>query len=106
MEIFRELNWANFGIKIAEKNLNHLRFADNIVLIGKNLKELETMTNELEKTSNRMGLTMNLEKTKLLSSDEKALLKIQDITIEKVEKYKYLGQIISLDNNLKKELKN
>ncbi len=77
-EILRELNWANFGTKIARQNLNHLRFADDIVLISKNLKELETMANELEKTSNRMGLTMNLEITKLSFSGEKASLKFKN----------------------------
>lgn len=103
-EIFRKLEWKDKGIMVNGKRLNHLRFADDIVLITDDLREMEEMANELRTESSRVGLEMNLGKTKLLTSQKEAEFKINDNKIECVDEYKYLGQIVSLELRQEKEI--
>lgn len=107
-EIFREMNWEEkgYGIKIDGKNLNNLRFADDVVLIGKNEKELQKMFQDFIEKSAERGLTCNLEKTKAMANrDENEGIKIRDRKIEKVEDIKYLGKTISFKDGMEKEIK-
>jgi len=86
--------------------LNHLRFADNVVLIAKNEKELITMAEDLRKVSEEFGLSINMAKTKVLTD----ISKFGDIilggsVIEMVQEYRYLGQLVVFDKKIEKELK-
>ncbi len=65
-EVFKYLKWEEKGLKINEKNLTNLRFADDVVLFGNSLKKIKTMLNELEMTSKEAGLSVNKNKTKIL----------------------------------------
>ena len=112
--IFRKLNWKGKEIKIKSRSpnlfeykyLNNSRFADDIVLIAQNKLELKTMANELKRASSKVGLSMNLGKTKIMSNiDNLANIKIDDVVIEKVEEYKYLGRTIAFSDKTNKELK-
>ena len=67
-EVFRKLERENKGIQINGIWMNHLRFADDIVPINDDLKQLEVMANELGAESRKVGLKINLGKTKLLSN--------------------------------------
>lgn len=95
------------GPNLAEfKNLNHLRFADDIVLIAKNDRELNSMAEELREASEEFGLGINLAKTKVLSNiSNLGEIKLGGMVIEKVQDYRYLDQIISFENKIEKELK-
>ncbi|CAH2209455.1 jg18977 [Pararge aegeria aegeria] len=64
-EIFRNMDCQNYGIKINGTFLNHLRFADNLVLVADNHETLQKMLQELSESSKQMGLTMNKTKQKL-----------------------------------------
>lgn len=69
-DIFKKLNWDRRGLKIDGGYLNHLRFADNIVLIISELDELQEMLSKLKLASKKVGLTMNLTKTRILTLEE------------------------------------
>ncbi|CAH2084829.1 unnamed protein product [Euphydryas editha] len=66
--IFKKLDWKNLGIRINDKYLSHLRFADDIILVSKSSSELEQMIHHLQVENTRVGLEMNLEKTKLMTN--------------------------------------
>ena len=61
-QMFKELDWEERGININGERLNHLRFADDIVVIGHSPKDLEVMINELQEKSNKLGLRINMKK--------------------------------------------
>jgi len=61
-EIFKKLDWSEKGIKVDERYLNNLRFADDIVLISSNSSEIQEMLQDLENESIEGGLEMNLRK--------------------------------------------
>ena len=67
--IFRRLNWQNKGVKIDGEFLSHLRFADDIFLCTETPQELQQMLQELSDESRRMGLKMNITKTKVMVVD-------------------------------------
>ena len=64
-QVFRRLNWDNKGMMINGEMLNHLRFADDIVLIGNSCEEAEEMLNEVNMESNKLGMKINMKKTKV-----------------------------------------
>ena len=89
--VFRRLNWENKGVKIAGEFLSNLRFADDIFLCTETLQELQQMLQELSDESKRMGLKMNIAKTK-----------VNNVLIENVQG---LGQHSSLkEKNQDKEI--
>lgn len=96
--VFRSLEWNNKGVKIDGEFLSHLRFADDIVVFAKKAKHLETMINELSMASKRAGLSSNPSKSNILTNGENIDISVDGRTIECVEQYIYLGQLISFDN--------
>ncbi len=102
--VFRNLDWEKRGIKINGKWLNNLRFADDIVLISGNIQELRLMSEELCKESEKVGLTINLTKTKLITKKEEGEFIINNMVIEKVSEYKYLGQLVSFQVRTEKRI--
>ncbi len=82
--------------------LNNLRFADDVILIAKNIMELEGMVRELLEESRKAGLYINTNKTKIINSGEKCNISINGKIIEEVEDTAYLGQVISFKNKEKK----
>lgn len=93
--IFRDLEWDNFGININGRQLNHLRFADDLVLITDNAKTLQQMLQQLAEASRVVGLTINRSKTKVMTNREEILIKVDNEDIEYVKNYTYLGQLLS-----------
>ncbi|PZC85070.1 hypothetical protein B5X24_HaOG202834 [Helicoverpa armigera] len=64
-DMFKTLNWKGRGININGEHISHLRFADDIVIMAETLQDLQQMLNDLAESSLRIGLRMNLDKTKL-----------------------------------------
>jgi hypothetical protein len=95
--VFRKFDWSQMGININGEYLNHLRFADDIVLLSENHKDLIYMIEKLNIHSQECGLDMNFEKTCAMTNGEEKNICIQNTNINYVPEYKYLGQIISLD---------
>ena len=94
--VFKQLNWENRGLNIDGTHLHHLRFADDIVLISTDMDELNIMLNELNEESRKIGLRMNLNKTKIMSNDTQYNITIDNTIIENVDHYIYLGHNIKL----------
>ncbi len=84
------------------QNLTNLRFADDIVLVRKNIKEIQAMGEELFKLSREAGLLANIQKTKFMNNSSNNNLVIEGQVIERVEEY--LGQIISFKEKTEKEI--
>lgn len=102
--IFRKMDWDAFGININGEKLNHLRFADDLILISENQRDLKEMLTQLERESKIVGLTMNTEKTKLMTNHVKTPISLNSNQIEYVDQYTYLGQIISPEHQMQKEI--
>ncbi|KAG6464168.1 hypothetical protein O3G_MSEX014327 [Manduca sexta] len=102
--VFRSLNWKERGVKIDGEFLSHLRFADDVVIFAKSAPELENMVTELAAESLKVGLSMNMAKTKVLTNSEHQNITIGLNRLEYVEEYIYLGQLVSFVNSSKKEI--
>jgi len=96
--IFRSLQWDSMGVNINGEKLNHLRFADDIIIITESLEEMETMLSEIAEASKKCGLKMNMQKTKVMTSSlvPQRKITVNGHDIEEVEEYIYLGQRFSL----------
>ena len=81
--IFRRLNWENKGVKIDGEFLSNLRFADDIFLCTETPQELQQMLQELSDESRRMGLKMNITKTKVMVVDNTPI-NVNNVLIENV----------------------
>ena len=62
------LDEAQAGIKIARRNINNLRYADNITLIGESEEELKSLLMKVKEESEKDGLKLNIHKTKIMAS--------------------------------------
>ena len=62
------LDEAQAGIKIAGKNINNLRYADDTTLMAKSKKELENLLMKMKEESEKVGLKFNIQKTKIMAS--------------------------------------
>ena len=101
---FRRLNWENKGVKIDGEFLSNLRFADDIFLCTETPQELQHMQQELSDESRRMGLRLNIANTKVMVVYN-TLINVNNVLIENVEGYVYLGQRYSLkEKNQDKEI--
>ncbi len=97
-EVFRGLNWDGRGLNINGEYLINLRFADDVILISNNTKELEEMGKELIKMSTRAGLKINSEKTQWITNGADKIIHLEGKEIKCSEEVTYLGQIISFKN--------
>lgn len=106
-EIFKTLKWNEVGIKTNGGFLSHLRFADDIVLFASSAQELQTRIEELCEASLKVGLKMNLSKTKVMSNKyvSKETININQVSLEHVDSYVYLGQLINTDDTMFEEVK-
>ena len=94
-------------ISINGSYLNHLRYADDIVVLAESAKDFQKMLEELNHASLKIGLKMNMEKTKVMATTDLSQnpISIQGIPLEQVKEYVYLGQVIKLGrDSLKSEI--
>ncbi len=104
-EIFWKLGWENKGIKLNGKWLSNLRFADDVVLIAGDAKELQEMTNNLCIDSKKVGLFINAKKTVLITNhpaDPNLVIEESKVMIS--QEATYLSQIVFFQNSYGKEL--
>ena len=62
------LNEAQAGIKIAGRNINNLRYSDDTALMAENEKELKSLLMKMKEESEKVGLKLNIQKTKIMAS--------------------------------------
>jgi hypothetical protein len=91
----KKVEWHRKGVNIDGKYLSHLRFADDIVVISSDPEELAEMLQELHEQSKKVGLKMNLTKTKVMSPDS-LTFRIDQTNLETVQEYVYLGHKMKL----------
>jgi hypothetical protein len=102
--IFRNVCFENCGIVLDGARLSHLRFADDLVILSNNPDQLQGMLQQISDESNKVGLQMNTEKTKVMTNRQRVPIKVDQGIIEYVGEYVYLGQIISASDIMDKEV--
>ena len=81
------LNEAQAGIKIAGRNINNLRYADDTTLMAENEEELKIRLMKVKEESAKVGLKLNIQKTKILASSPIPSWQIDGETIERVRDF-------------------
>ena len=81
---------AQAGIKIAGRNINHLRYADDTTLKAESEEELKSFLMKVKEESEKVGLNLNIQKTKIMASGPITLWEINGETVETVSDY-FLG---------------
>ncbi|KAG1700939.1 putative uncharacterized transposon-derived protein F52C9.6 [Nymphon striatum] len=105
--VFRGLNWTSKGIPINGDRLTNLRFADDVVLFSESPQELQLMVEELRTASSKVGLEINLSKTKVMFNRNIEIQPIMtgNVALDQVDRYIYLGQLISIHRDWEPEVR-
>ena len=99
------LDEAQAGIKIARRNLNNLRHADTTTLMAESEEELKSLLLKVEKESEKVGLKLNIQKTKIMASGPITPWEIDGETVETVSDFILGGSKITADGNCSHEIK-
>ena len=95
---------AQAGIKIARRNINNLRCADNTTLIAENKEELKSFLMKVKEESEKVGLKLNIKKTKITASSPITSWQIDVETMETVTYSIFLGSKITADGDCSHEI--
>ena len=98
------LEEAQTGIKIAGRNINNLRYADDTTLMAESEEELKSLLMKL-KESQKVGLKLNIQKTKIMASCPITSWEIDGETVETVSDFIFLGSKITADGDCSHEIK-
>ena len=93
------LDEAQAGIKIAGRNINHLRYADDITLMAESEEELKSLLMKVKEESEKVGLKLNIQKTKIMTSGPITSWQIQRETMEIVRNFIFEGSKITADSD-------
>ena len=85
------LEEAQAGIKIARRNSNNLRYADDITLVAKSEEELKSLLMKVKEESEKVGLKLNIQKTKIMAFGPITSWEIDGETVEMVSDFIFLG---------------
>ena len=99
------LEEAQAGIKIARRNINNLRYADDTTLMAEGKEELNSCLMKVKEGSERVGLKLNIQKTKIMASGPITSWKIDGETVETVSDFIILGSKITADGDCSHEIK-
>ena len=93
------------GIKIAGRNINNLRYADDTSLMAESEEELKSLLMKVKEESEKAGLKLNIQKTKIMASGPITSWQIHGQTVETVTDFIYLGSKITADGYCSHEIK-
>ena len=99
------LDEAQAGIKIARRNTNNFRYADDPTIMAKSKEELNNLLMKVKEESEKFGLTLNIQKTKIIVSGPITLWQIDGETMETVTDFIFLGSQITADGDCSHEIK-
>ena len=99
------LDEAQAGIKIAGRNINNLRYADDTTLIAESEEELKSLFMKVKVESEKVGLKLNIQKTKIMASGPTTSWEIDGETVETVSDFIFLGSKITADGDCSHEMK-
>ena len=99
------LDEAQAGIKIARRNINNLRYADDTTLMAESEEELKSLLMKVKEESEKVGLKLNIQKTKIMASSPITSWQIDEETVETVTDFIFLGSKITADGDCNHEIK-
>ena len=99
------LDEAQAGIKIAGRNINNLRYADDTTLMAESEEELKSLLMKEKEESEKVGLKLNIQKTKIMASGPIISWQIDGETVETVADFIFLGSKITADGDCSHEIK-
>ena len=92
------------GIKIARRNINNLRYADDTPLMAESEEELKSLLMNVKEESEKVGLKLNIWKTKIMASGPITSWQIDGETVETVSDFIFLGSKITADGDCSHEI--
>ena len=98
------LDEAQAGIKIARRNINNLRYADDTTLLAER-EELKSLLMKVQEESEKVGLKLNIQKTKIMASGPITSWQIDGERMETVTNFIFLGSKITADGDCSHEIK-
>ena len=99
------LEEAQAGIKIAGRNNNYVRYADDTTLVAESEEELKSLLMKLKEESEKVGLKLNIQKTKIMASSPITSWQIDGEKVETVTNFIFLGSIITTNDDCSHEIK-
>ena len=99
------LNEAQAGIKIAGRNINILRYADDTTFMAESEEELKSFLMKVKEESEKVGLKLNIQKRKIMASGPIISWQIDGETMETVTDFTFLGSKITADGDCSHEIK-
>ena len=99
------LDETQAGIKIAGRNINNLRYADDTTLMAESKEELKSLWMKMEEESEKVGLKLNIQKTKIMASGPITSWQIYGETVETVRDFIFGGSKITADGDCSHEIK-
>ena len=100
-----QAGWSTAGIKIAERNINNLRYADDTTLIAESEEELKILLMKVKEEIEKVGLKLNIQKTKIMASGPITSWEIDGETMETVRDFILGGSKITVDGDCCHEIK-
>ena len=99
------LKKAQAGIKIAGRNINNLRYADDTILMAESNEELKSLLMKVKEESEKVGIKLNIQKTKIMASGPITSWKIDGETVETVTDFIFWGSKITADGECSHKIK-
>ena len=99
------LDEAQAGLKIARRNINNIRYADDTILMAESEEELKSLLMRVKEESEEVGLTLTLKKTKIIASSPITSWQIDEERMETVRDFIFLGSKITMDGDCSHEVK-
>ena len=99
------LEGAQAGIKIARRNINNFRHADDTILMAESEEELKSLLMKVKEESEKVGLKLNIQKTKIMASRPITSWEIDGETVETVSDFIFGGSKITADGDCSHEIK-
>ena len=99
------LEEAQAGIKLAGRNINHLRYADDTTLMAEREEELKSLLMKVKVESEKVGLKLNIQKMKIMASGPITSWEIDGETMETVTDFIFLDSKITADGDCRHEIK-
>ena len=99
------LDEAQAGIKIAGRNINNLRYADDTTLMAESKEELKSLLMKVKEESKKVGLKPHIQKTKIMASGPSSLWQVDGETVETVTDLIFGGSKITADSDCSHEIK-
>ena len=99
------LEEAPAGIKIAGRNINNLRYADDITLMAESKEELKSLLLKVKEESEKVGLKLNIQKTKIMASVPITSWQREGETMERVKDFIFLGSKLTANGDCSHEIR-